>query len=267
MQGVSRFFIVVTLFTSAVVLMLACSAPAEKPVEKPKAPEPVKIILLHHSTGNNIWNGGVPQWIEKYNADHGTIYQITERNFPSGDPYAWKNYPFDYWNIWIEHAGNEPYMKEPTLEILTKQYDVICFKHCYPVSNIKEDTGSPDISSEVKSIENYVLQYEALKEKLHSFPETKFIVWTGAALVAKNTTEENAKRARKFFDWVKNEWDEPGDNIYIWDLFELETEGGLYLKVDYAAAPDNSHPNETFSQKAAPLFARKVVDVIEGRAD
>jgi hypothetical protein len=267
MQGVSRFSLVVALLVSAAVLMVACGAPAEKPAEKPKAPESVKIILLHHSTGNNIWNGGVPQWIEKYNADHGTVYQITERNFPSGDPYKWKNYPFDYWNIWVEHAGSEPYMEEPTLEILTKQYDVIAFKHCYPVSNIKEDTGSPDISSEVKSIENYVLQYEALKEKLRSYPETKFIVWTGAALVEKNTSEENAQRARKFFDWVKSEWDEPGDNIYIWDLFEIETEGGLYLKVEYAAAEDNSHPNEAFSQKAAPLFARTVVDVIEGKAD
>jgi len=267
MQDVFRSFLVVTFFVSFSFLLVGCDTQAEKPAEKPQAPEPVKIIFLHHSTGNNIWKGGVPQWVEKYNAEHGTDYRITERNFPSGDPYKWKNYPFDYWNIWVKHAGNEPYMEEPTLEILTRQYDVIIFKHCYPVSNILEDTGSPDINSEDKRIENYVLQYEALKTKLRSYPEKKFIVWTGAALVEKNTSEENARRARKFFDWVKSEWDEPGDNIYVWDLFDLETEGGLYLKNEYAAAPDNSHPNETFAQKVAPLFARRIVDVIEARGD
>ncbi|MBN2289157.1 MAG: hypothetical protein JXQ83_07475 [Candidatus Glassbacteria bacterium] len=224
-------------------------------------------MFLHHSTGNNIWKGGVPQWFENYNSGNGTDYRVEERAYPSGEPYPWKNYPYDYWNIWVEHAGQEPFMEEPTLEILCGQYDVIVFKHCYPVSNILEDTGTPDIASEDKRIENYKLQYEALKTKLRSFPEKKFIVWTGAALVRDNTTEEKALRAGEFFDWVVKVWDEPGDNIFIWDLYQLETEGGLYLKNEYAEAPDNSHPNSAFSQQAAPLFARRIVDVIEGRGD
>ena len=227
----------------------------------------VKIIFLHHSTGNNIWQGGVPQWFEQYNTDHGTSYQIIEQAFPKGDPYGWKNYPYDYWNIWVDHAGDEPYMEEPTLEILTQQYDVIIFKHCYPVSNVLEDTGNPDIHSEAKRIENYKLQYAALKAKLRAFPKNRFIVWTGAALVKDNTNEENAKRARAFFDWVRNEWDEAGDHIYLWDFCELETGGDLYLKNEYAASPSNSHPNSTFSQRVAPFFGQRIVDVIEGRGD
>ena len=42
---------------------------------------------------------------------------------------------------------------------------------------------------------------------------------------------------------------------------------GLYLRNEHAAAPDNSHPNEIFSQKVAPLFAQRIVDVIETRGD
>ena len=123
------------------------------------------IVFLHHSTGNNVWKGGVPEWFNGYNSQKGTSYRITERAFPSGDPYAWKNYPFDYWNIWVNNAGPEPYMTEPTLEMLTPEYDVIVFKHCYPVSQILEDTGSPDIASEDKRIENYKLQYAAILRK------------------------------------------------------------------------------------------------------
>ncbi len=258
-----------TLICMGILIGSACTKPAKKAeeaaAEKPAVDNSANIIFLHHSTGNNVWQGGVAKWFADFNAGNGTSYEITERTFPSGDPYAWKNYPFDYWNIWVKNAGPEPYMEEPTLEILTKDYNVIVFKHCYPVSNILEDTGNPDIASEEKRAENYKLQYAALKEKLHQYPDVKFIVWTGAAQVEKKTNPENGARAREFFTWVKNDWDQPGDNIYIWDLFELETEGGLYLKNEHAAADNNSHPNEVFCQEVAPKFAQRIVDVIQGK--
>lgn len=231
------------------------------------APKTVRILLLHHSTGGVIWSGGVPGWFARHNAAHGTNYQIAERIFPQDAPYGWQNYPYDYWNIWVDHAGDSLYMEEPTLERLASQYEVIAWKHCYPVSNIEQDTGKPDIRSPEKRAENYILQYEALKAKMRQFPRTKFIVWTGAALVQSATSEENAQRARDFFAWVRDTWDEPGDNIYVWDLYALETAGGLYLASENAAGPGDSHPSETFARRAAPLFAQRVVDVIEGQGD
>lgn len=70
--------------------------------------------------------------------------------------------------------GNKP-MNEPTLEILSKKYNLIIFKHCFPVCNISEDTNHPDINSSEKRIENYKLQYIALKQKLRAFPDTNFL--------------------------------------------------------------------------------------------
>lgn len=222
-----------------------------------------KIIFLHHSTGGVIWGGGVEGWFSTYNGSKGTSYQITAPDYPDA-PYPWANYPYDYWNIWINHAGNAEYEGNETLEMLTQQYDVIVWKHCYPVSGVGPDTGSPSISSEAKTLENYKLQYAALKDKMHSFPSTLFVVWTGAALKQSETNAEDAERAKQFFDWVKGTWDEKGDNVFVWDFWQLETEGGLYLLDAYAT---DSHPNDTFAAKAAPLFAQRVVDVIEGRGD
>ena len=88
---------------------------------------------------------------------------------------------------------------------------------------------------------------------MRSFPDTKFIVWTGAALTEATTTPDEAQRTREFFDWVKAEWDEPGDNIFLWDFYELETEGGPYLKPEYASAPDNPHPTPEFGAEGRPL--------------
>ena len=228
-----------------------------------------RIVFLHHSTGQCLWNGGVSKWFDDYNSTHNRHYQITEQAFPKEKPNGWKNYPYDYWNIWVNNAGETPVLGEPTLEILTKDYDVIVFKHCFPVSQIVEDgtPPAPDINSEIKTLANYKLQYRELRSKLLEFPRTRFIVWTGAALVKEATIEANAERAVAFFEWVKNEWDEEGDNIYIWDFFAAQTEGGLYFKDEYAADVKNSHPNEGFSQNTAPLLCQRIVDVIEDRGD
>ena len=239
-----------------------------------------RVLFLHHSTGNEIWKGGMNKWIYKifkrgnvqrwfseYNKKNESNIIVKEKFFPKEKPYGWKNYPFDYYNIWVKHAGETPYMEEPTLEILTKSYNMIIWKHCYPVSAIKNQSGKANINSEEKTIENYKLQYNALKEKMHQFPETKFLVWTGAALVKNSTTKEQAERAREFFTWVKNEWDEKGDNIYIWDFYSLETEGGIYLKDAYAQSPSNSHPSKEFSKMVYPLFCQRIVDVLDGKGD
>jgi hypothetical protein len=244
----------------------------------------INIIFLHHSTGKVIWYGdktsiwnkvyaklfkqrAVQRWFNKYNKVHSTNYTIRETYFPTKEGYGWKNYPYDYYNIWVKNAGDSPYKGEPTLEMLTKKYDVIILKHCFPVGMILADTDSADINSDVKTIANYKLQYAALKNKMKQFPNTKFIVWTGAARVESMTTPEEAQRAKDFFNWVKTEWDEPGDNIYIWDFYELETEGGLYLKDEYSMAKGNNHPGFKFAGRVSPLFCQRIVDVIENNGE
>jgi hypothetical protein len=246
------------------------------------------IIFLHHSTGEVIWYGKEislitkaakkvskrlaevigpkPQLLvlfEKYNKQNGKNYNISDLEFPKASPYGWNNYPFDYYNIWVQNAGDKPFMEEPTLEMLTKEYQVIIFKHCYPVSNIIADQDSADINSYVMTIPNYKLQYLALRDKLHQFSDTKFILFTGAVQVKANLGEEEAKRTREFFTWVTNEWDIPGDNIYLWDFYNLETDGGLYLKDEYATAPNDSHPGEEFAGRAVKLLFNRIIDVIE----
>jgi hypothetical protein len=247
------------LIIPALSLLVAGLATAAPPM-----PSNAKVLFLHHSTGGVIWGGGVPGWLDDYNAAHGTSYGITETAYPDS-PYPWENYPYDYWNIWVSHAGATAYMGQATLEMLAPQYQVIVFKHCFPVSGIGPDTGIPDVTSPSKTLENYRLQYAALKTKLRSFPDRRFVVWTGAALRQQDTSPEEAARAKEFFDWVRDTWDEPGDNIYVWDFFALETDGGIYLTPDHASG--DSHPNGTFAAEVAPLLGQRIVDVIRGVGD
>lgn len=247
----------------------------------------IRLLFLHHSTGQNLWDGNrsnsfsqaigkicerlawrfqgkaeLPSLFQKYNNEHEENFIIEELTFPKMIPYGWKNYPFDYYNIWVKNAGENPYQNEPTLELLTKEYQVIIFKHCFPVSNIQPDKGIADINSEYKSIENYKLQYLAVKKKLYSFPFTKFILFTGPAQLKCNITEIEAIRAKDFFNWVKYEWKMQNDNIFIWDLHDLQTEGKLYLKDSYARSANDSHPNIFFSDYAVNLLFNRIIDVI-----
>lgn len=263
------------LFFTFIILLYSCNNKNQEGMLKEN-----KAIFLHHSTGNDIWKGGVSKYsyklfkegdvqkeIKKYNKNNKTNYSIVEQVFPKKEPYGWNNYPFDYYNIWVKNAGNNPFMEEPTLEMLTKEYGLIIWKHCFPVSSVLEDTGNLDINSEEKRLENYKLQYNALKRKMHEFPNTKFLVWTGAALVREATKEENAKRMKEFVDWVKNEWNETGDNIFLWDFYELETEGSLYLKDEYAYSSSDSHPNKNFASKTSEYFVNRIFDIFLGKAD
>lgn len=269
--GIYALVAIVFLATLTVLLTMKGS-------NKPQESE-YRILFLHHSTGEVIFNAGktpslierklfkshsfVKQWFNDYNKSNHSNYTIEDQYFPKNQPYGWNNYPYDYYNIWVKNAGDQPYLDEPTLEILTRKYNLIIFKHCYPVGDIAADSNQPDINSPVKSLENYKLQYQALKQKMLGFPHTKFLAWTGAARVELATTKEQAERSKAFFDWVRNEWDSPGDNIFVWDFYGLETEGNLFLKTGNASAPDNSHPGAAFAQKAAPLFCQRIIEVIE----
>ncbi len=258
---------------AAALLASSCSsssAPAPREALGPQQPmaSSARIAFLHHSTGGNVWAGGVPQAIRAWNASAGKSYAIAELTYPiTTGGYPWANYPYDYWNLWVSHQGADRDLGELNLEDLVASYDLIVWKHCFPVSAIDPDGAAPSVSSDAKTIANYQLQYAALRARMRQFPDKRFLVWTGAALVEGATDPASAQRAQQFTAWVKDTWDEPGDNVYVWDFRQLETGGGPYLLPGNAASSLDSHPNAAFSAAVAPLVARRIVDVLEGRGD
>jgi len=224
------------------------------------------IIFLSHSTGSNLFTqGDVPGWFERYNKETGRDFHIERIDFPEAAPYGWENYPFDFWNIWVKHNG---YKLNPSLEKLSRKYDLVIWKHCFPGSMIEPDLSSPAVGDRRKSIAAYKLQYEELKRAMKRQSDTKFLVWTLAVMREEDITEEQAVRTKAFVDWVVNEWDEPGDNIYIWDFYRHETlsndgkDQSLYLRPEFAT--EDAHPNGEFNRNVAPEFCERIVEVLEG---
>lgn len=235
-----------------------------------------KVIFLHHSTGSGVYyDGNVAQWIANYNTANGTSYQISERSYPD-TPYPWANYPYDYWKLWINGQCNNTDPDIECLDKLTQNFDVIIFKHCFPGASIQADDGNPLVSSEIKTINNYKLQYRALRTLMDSYPTKKFIIWTLVPLHRLATNPNEASRAKQFVDWVKTAWlTEDGKshpNIHIFDFFSYAAESnpapvnGQVNCLKYIYELDHngndSHPNLFANQTIGPIFAQFIVNTI-----
>ena len=74
------------------------AAPGGQPPAAVSTQGAARVVYLHHSTGGNVWEGGVKRLLDEHNRRHGTSYSIEERAYPN-DPYPWANYPYDYYNL------------------------------------------------------------------------------------------------------------------------------------------------------------------------
>lgn len=235
-----------------------------------------KALFLVHSTGNNLYTEGkVSDWVKNYNSTNGTNFQITTRDYPN-TPWPWENYPYDYWKLWVDNSCNNTNPDIECLASMANNYGLVIFKHCFPGSDIEPDTGTPDIKSDRKSLENYKLQYRALRNLMDGMPDKKFMVWTLVPLHRLATTPEKALRANEFVNWVKNKWlTEDGKthlNIFIFDFYSLAAElkenptsGMQYcLKYDYEGShtSDDSHVNTLGNEIIGPLFSQAVIKAI-----
>lgn len=237
-----------------------------------------KAIFLHHSTGGGVYyEGQVSDKIEAYNTQHSTSYQIDEFSYPDS-PYPWENYPYDFWNLWVNGRCQSDTAGIECLETILGRYDVVIFKHCYPGANIDED-GTPDISSSNKTLANYKLQYKALLSKFDQYPNKKFVVWTLAPQHRNATNTDQAIRAGEFVNWVKNDWLTEGGNqhpnVFVFDFFGIVAESNPSpangqqncLKYEYEVDHDGSdgHPNQQANLTAGEAFANFMIQIFSGQ--
>jgi len=235
-----------------------------------------KILLLTHSVGRGLYEeGGISQWFENYNTDNNTQVQIEQRDYPN-DPYQWSNFPHDFWNLWINGYCDNTEINSECLDSLASKYDVISFKNSYEASDVLPDIGgsSAAVNSTRKSLENYKLQYRALRDLLDQYPNDIFVVWTlpprhrlhvpGTDTTALN----NASRATEFSNWLKSEWlaedSKAHDNIFVFDFRSYLIDEKNYLKFDYESTHtwSESHPNKVANELVGPILSEFLLNAI-----
>lgn len=225
----------------------------------------VKALYLHHSTGASIWAGGLQQSVETARSRGESFVRIVEWAYPKA-PYAWSNDPYDYWSLWVKHRGGRGWLGQATLEMLARDWDVIVVKHCFTASRMEPDPTGAAAEPARRTPANYRRQLTELKAVMREFGDTTFLVWTPPPLLAAATTPVAAALTEEYAAWLRDVWDEPGDNIHLWDFRAIAAVEG-YLRPEYAAGPGDCHPNAELAGLAAPMFARRLVDVVAGRGD
>jgi hypothetical protein len=219
--------------------------------------QPVKLIFLHHSSGEN--------WLNDNNGGLGVALR-DNKYFVSDTNYDWGPVPKDgsepigsltdigHWWMWFrgpksteimdavyaesgQHASYSRLNTDPG-----GKNRIVVFKSCYPNSNLKGNPGDPvppidanplkglDSGSDYHTVANAKGIYHDLLPYFQQHQDTLFVVITAPPV----SDAEDAGNARAFNQWLVSEWlkDYPYKNIAVFDFYNVLTTNGGSAKIN-----------------------------------
>ena len=267
---------------AGLILLLVTAAAAAGPAPTRQADDSsppdrvVKLIFIHHSTGENLLRddyGGLGRALGQNN------YFVSDTNYGWGPDSIGDRTDIPNWTEWFASDATPRYMSAlfnesgqnadytRTLDDPGGENEIIVFKSCFPNSALE---GSPNDSpgsyeelsvSGAKYVYNTILQYFATR------PDKLFIVITAPPL-SDGTYAENA---RAFNNWLLNDWLRENNytlnNVAVFDFYNVLTGPDAHHRVSngqiehingtrntlYYPSGDD-HPSEQGSRKATEEF-------------
>lgn len=255
---------------AAAVLVMGPAAQAQQMDPSPPA-SPVKLVFLHHSTGENWLRDAQPG----DDTAGGLGAALAQNNyFVSDTNYGWGPYSIgdrtDIGNWWEWFRG------DASAEILAAVYaqnsqncsytrlgsdpggtnEIILFKSCFPNSNLGGSPSDPvppigenplrgqDSGSEHHTIANAKGIYLDLLNTFAAQPDKLFVIICAPPLRPADTGPEQAANARAFNDWLVEHLldDYSGNNVAVFDFYTVLTSNGGNPNVnDLGASTGNHH--------------------------
>jgi hypothetical protein len=227
------------------------------PGAPPTSDEAVKLIFIHHSTG------------EAWLADDGGGLGLALRDnnfFVSDTNYGWG--PSDsqlggvigdytdighWWNwflgpssdeimaaVYSESGQNSSYSR--LADDPGGENEVVVFKSCFPNSNVEGGPDDPPNTGrnplegaglDGLTVANAKGLYVGLLDYFAAHTDTLFVVVTAPPLLASDTSPEAAANARAFNTWLVGEWlaDYPHSNVAVFDFYNVLTGDGNHHRV------------------------------------
>lgn len=243
----------ILLFLLITAFLIAAAPPQSSP-----PPEPVKLIFIHHSTGENWLTDGYGNLGRTLDENN---YFVSDTNYGWGPDGIGDRTDIPNWIEWFASDQTPTYMNAlfnesgqhadytRSLADPGGENQIIMFKSCFPNSALEgspNDPPNPDgwlTVGHAKYVYNTILKYFATR------PDKLFIVITAPPL----SDPTYAANARAFNNWLKNEWlaEYEGTNVAVFDFYDVLTGG----RGDTLAYPsDDDHPNPEGSQLATAAF-------------
>lgn len=232
----------------------------------PAGPKPVRLIFIHHSTGEN--------WITDDNGDLGKTlmqanYYVSDTNYGWGPAWGPENVPvgdltdIGQWWIWFRSPGSAAimdrvYREDGQLSTYTRftnspggENEIIMFKSCFPNSALQGSVNDPVPSidanplktdsaySEYHTVANAKGIYLDLLEYFKTRPDKLFIIVTAPPL----SDGKYAANARAFNEWMVNDYLDgyTGKNVFVYDFYNIMTSNGGSSSANDAGKESGNH--------------------------
>jgi len=222
--------------------------------------EPVRLIFIHHSTGEN-WlsdaNGGLGIALRDNN------YFVSDTNYDWGPDSIGSSTDIGDWWTWFRGPNSATYLG--TLYAESEQHSeysrmstsvsgenqIIMFKSCFPNSALQGNINAPippidnnplrgqSCSSEYHTIANAKGIYIDLLEYFETQPSKLFVVIAAPPL----TDATYADNARVFNNWLVNEWltGYTVGNVFVFDFYNVLTSNGGNANTNDLGSESGNH--------------------------
>jgi hypothetical protein len=237
--------------------MAAAAAPGQEALGPMPPSAPVKLIFIHHSTGQ-AWledgNGGLAVALRHSN------YFVSDTNYGWGPDSIGDYTDIPHWYRWFTGPSRDTYTAALYAE--SGQHSsysrlatdpggpntVVMFKSCFPNSNLGGNPGDPPSASandtSSLTVANAKRIYLDLLPYFAVHPEKLFVVIAAPPLRSADTTASNAANARAFDNWLVSDWlsGYAGRNVAVFDFYTVLTSNGGSASVnDLGATAGNHH--------------------------
>lgn len=271
-----------SIIVYALLAVLFLSAAAPQPASNhqaadPNPPEkPVKLIFVHHSTGEN--------WLTDGYGDLGRTlgqnnYFVSDTNYGWGPNAIGDRTDIPNWTEWFASASTPTYMNAlfnesgqnssytRTLSDPEGENQVVMFKSCFPNSELGGNPSAPPGSYEDMTVGGAKYVYNEILKYFATRPDKLFVVITAPPV----SSAEYAANARAFNQWLVNDWLRENNytlnNVAVFDFYNVLTgadahhrysNGGIEHVVGnrntlhYPSGDD--HPSQAGSRKATEEF-------------
>ncbi|MFZ5909588.1 MAG: hypothetical protein ACOYYU_06195 [Chloroflexota bacterium] len=263
----------------AILFLTTGTALAAPPLQadNPNPPDHVvKLIFIHHSTGEN--------WLTDGYGDLGRTlgqnnYFVSDTNYGWGPDAIGDRTDIPNWTEWFASDSTPTYMDAlfnesgqnssytRTLPDPGGENEIVMFKSCFPNSELGGSPNDPpgdyeDMTvSGAKYVYNTILQYFAAR------PDKLFVVITAPPL----SDPTYAANARAFNNWLVNDWLRENNyalnNVAVFDFYNILTDPNAHHRVNngqvehltggrdtlYYPSGDD-HPSVEGSRKATEEF-------------
>jgi len=261
---------------ACLALLLLAAAPFQQS-DNPQPPDqPVKLIFIHHSTGENWLTDGYGDLGQTLSQNN---YFVSDTNYGWGPDSIGDRTDIPNWIEWFSSDNTPMYMQALFNESgqnssYTRglpdpggENQIIMFKSCFPNSELSGSPNDPPGDYEDMTVSGAKYIYNTILKYFASRPDKLFVVITAPPL----SDPTYADNARAFNNWLVNDWLRENNytlnNVAVFDFYNILTDPNAHHRYNNAQIEhvqggmntlfypsDDDHPSIEGSLKATEEF-------------